>query len=273
MIKSIEKVNEYVDTGRRPFYVFADDLQLYLAKGSRLNSTDLLVREWIGANAAQSFGLEVPPFLPIWIEREHWPDAEKMARIGIHWDIPCFASRFVKNAKDISRENAPQIAGHFKNDTKAILQFLKLGIFDLFMAADDRNEYNMNLLLSRSRSGVCLTLIDHEGILNEGSALLNGLAEQTREDSILLSTMGRLIQRGISRADFVNLRYQVVEEFLQWASSSHTSVERWLESCPKEWLSNPDIYRKILNDEFFAEAWVQQVVKQYVEYTELARRA
>lgn len=273
MIRSVEKITEYIDTGRRPFRVFADDLSLYVAKGARLNSTDLLVREWLGASAARSFGLNVPPFSPITIMPEHRPDPQMMARIGINWDIPCFASYHVKNAKDISRENAPSIVRFFKGDQTALFQFMKLGIFDMFMAVDDRNDSNMNLLLSRSKAGVSVTLIDQESIFNEGSALHNGLAEQTQEDSILFSTMGCLLLKCMGNADFVILRDQVISEFIEWTSNAQREVDSWLTSCPQEWLNQPDIYRNMLVNDLLEANWVQQVVKQYVEYIELARRS
>ncbi len=71
--------------------------------------------------------------------------------------------------------------------------FLMIALFDIWLANDDRNHNNFNLLLNVSNDGMYhFHPIDHVNIFNS-SHLRYGIAELTEEDSIIKSDIAKVL--------------------------------------------------------------------------------
>lgn len=217
------------------------------------------------------WGLSVPPAAFIHVHRDHLtdPDGQKLAFIPQHISLehvrlPLFGSAKLLYAKEVDQT----FLG--KNDHEISLiqkvDFLKIALFDIWLANEDRNANNFNLLLhSENDVGARFYFapIDHEKIFNSGTINFP-IQLLTFEDSIISSDIFRLL--------FPNLRSlndevsEIKEVFPQWISFCQGSLDRILADIPETWGLDISYLTSYLIQQVFSGNGLNHVMEQFLSF-------
>ena len=185
---SIESIKKQYGTGEEPVLALCSDRNEYICKYMRSSGTPYkLICEIIGAILANKWGLRIPDFALIRILVEHWTPFRM-----INLSAPSFGSKVQHNVIDV-------------NDTwnKDILispaiqeQIVNIALFDIWVANEDRNWNNANLLYDVISND--LIVIDHGCILNTATFDFD-LSLLTQNETILFSDLAHFILSDISQ--------------------------------------------------------------------------
>lgn len=164
------------DTGDRPFLVMGEDSLKYLCKGARFgNGSYGLARELVGTVFAGKWGLTDSKISLVRLLPQHSDGLTSTE----DYSLPCLGRLWIENAVEISDRNHSYI----RTGYDAMISVMKIALFDLWMANEDRLNNNLNLLYSFETGKIIA--IDHAGIFNTGfSAPLLSLS---LTDSVLYS--------------------------------------------------------------------------------------
>ena len=138
-----------------PFKCFATDNAEYYVKGKSLGVKDS-IKEWLGGYLGKAFGLPVPDFCAVTIDRELLvlKGEEAIADLG---EGPAFASKSVLGADEFRHELIYQVPPNLQSD---------LLVFDAWIRNEDRTLTdlggNPNLLWASNK----LHVIDHNNALD-----------------------------------------------------------------------------------------------------------
>ncbi|MBC7588532.1 MAG: hypothetical protein H7178_09240 [Chitinophagaceae bacterium] len=143
-IKPILSHDVFQTKGNMPLLVLCNDLNDYVTKYNRNRppSTQLF-NEFICASFLKVWGLKVPEIAFIKIKKEHiTPELE----MPFKWfETTCFGSKRYAFYKEIDRFFIDSTNGISKQNIN-FDDFLKIGLFDIWIANEDRNPNNPNLM-------------------------------------------------------------------------------------------------------------------------------
>jgi hypothetical protein len=267
-LHSISELTEkdcYQTGGSHPVRVFCNDFNHYICKYSQGQGPAYsLFNEFIAGYFLGIWQLPVPEFSIIAISYEH------IQNIGMpfhYFDSPCFGSRY--NNQLAEAENFLLKLNFLKKDIESyLITFLKIGLFDIWLANEDRNMNNMNLLIDPKAR--LFIPIDHVMIFN--SQNIDKEPYQINEgDSILSSLLSeRLFSRTLQH-NLRNLRLRTITEFERDLAACYGSLEQILSDLPFEWHIDLDFVRSRL-DLFFSESWIEDCKTTFNTCLQLALR-
>lgn len=144
---SIEAIHRVFPTnGSRPVLVTCDDFEDYVCK---YRFVDQLLNEFLASEFLRLWDVPTPETCFVRVKSDHvprevWPEG---ARPPL-FEKECFGSKYLPSAIEVSDSlttlaTVPGDARKIKNRA----DFLKIAIFDLWMANEDRTGNNYNLLL------------------------------------------------------------------------------------------------------------------------------
>lgn len=223
-----------------------------------------LFNEFIAACFLEIWQLPVPEFGLVNVSQEHIQTIEMPFH---YFEIPCFGSRFNNRLSEAS-----QFFMHYPFPKKDIdsfqHSFLKIGLFDIWLANEDRNNNNMNLLIDSQAK--LFVPIDHVMIFN--SQNIDKEPYQLNEgDSILSSWLSeRLFSRTLQH-NLQHLRLRTVSEFERDLTTCYGSLEQILSDLPYEWHIDPGFVLSRL-DLFFSESWIEDCKTTFNTCLQLALR-
>lgn len=190
--KSIEEIKKAIDTnGSRPVIVFADDFEYYLCK---YDSCSKIINEYIAHCFLKVWEVPVFPAAIVQIQPEHIPNRVVQNRTQPHhFNKPSFGLLYNDEAIDASNLLIG-LKGNYNELRKFVNRkdFIKIALFDLWVANTDRNVNNYNMLIKPSNEGFMITPIDHTDIF-DGCRLGQQLAQLTKLDSILSSNLAHVL--------------------------------------------------------------------------------
>jgi len=232
MKESIETIKKKFRTsGSSPVLVLCDDLEYYVCK---YDNTLKLFNELVGASFLQLWNIPVPPFSVVNILSEHVPEEMLSSRFNLQMlSKPCFGSKFLDYAQDLT-----EVFKVFDNDSYALSKIinphdlLKIALFDIWVANNDRNIHNHNLLLQAEEEGYIIVPIDHSDIF-DGNNLTRPFAPLTFQDSILSSAMASTILSNKKKT--IEAIKTLQKEFYLYNDRCGKHVDNILNNLPKEW--------------------------------------
>lgn len=189
-ISSIQKV--FCDTNRSPVVVLADDFNEYVCKHTRHTPASYLFNELLANRFLKYWNLKVPEVVFIKVKPEHLKPEDFSAKLQpVDFNVTTIGFEYLMNSFE-----ANQLMATIKS-SKSIKLFqqkndlLKIALFDIWIANEDRKQNNYNLLLVQEPYGkINFAPIDHEMIFNTGN-LDKGLVELTEDESLATSTIFR----------------------------------------------------------------------------------
>lgn len=260
-LQTIEEIHTLFPTaGSRPALVTCNDFRDWVCKYDR--SPLNLFNELIAAKFAEIWGIMTPEVCFIRVKQDHIP-LHKFPQLQYDFfSKECFGSLYLENSKEIDLTTVSLFKQKgFIDKLGNREDFLRIALFDIWLANEDRNHNNFNLLLYASSEKLnLLYAIDHVNIFN-GSFLNYGLAELTEDDSIIKSEMAKILFGG--KRKLPEMVESLVQNFYLCTSECRERLDGILALVPDSWgLNKEDLRRKIL-DNLFTEDWNETCVNNF----------
>jgi hypothetical protein len=147
VLHTVEEIHKLFPTsGSNPMLVTCNDLQDWVCKYDRASKN--LLNELIASKYAAIWNIKTPKTALIRVKKKHVP-LDKYPNVPHHLlDKYCFGSLFLEGSKEIDLSVIPLFKDKlFRNKISNDTDFLKISLFDIWLANEDRNHNNFNLLM------------------------------------------------------------------------------------------------------------------------------
>lgn len=259
MLTSNQYIKKVYGTGDNPVLVECNDLKDYVCKHNRGQRTATkLFAEWIAHALLQELKVAVPTKELVIVKEEHI-QVSGNCQPAFFKGIPLFATEFIEEALEWSQLNT--------NDAKQIINkddILIIAFCDIWLANEDRNWNNFNLLTHPTKEGFEIVPIDHAGCFNTTSfnetTKLSQLCENetlidTDEFRILVKPMLKNMKKASEFVDSLYLRIRNLEQIYNEA----------LVTIPTEW-NIPSTYSEALRINLFDESWLNETKQSFLTF-------
>lgn len=258
-VQSIQTANIHYETGDRPILVLCSDMQDYVVKHGLNGNATNLVCEYIAASFLKLWNLPVPEFSFVRVNYDH---VKHYAMPKRDVELTCFGSRFDKLFVEISQFNDKADLKRNNISEEQKLNLLKISLFDIWLANEDRNQNNLNLLYD-VRNACNIIPIDHGAILNSRS-LSSKLELLTESESLVSTDLYRHMFKNhySTKADISNLK----DYFYLCANKCTQNFDEILNNTPADWHSAVDAIKIKFQNEVFSHNWKSTVLHTFLEY-------
>jgi hypothetical protein len=255
----------YRTKGSKPVRIRCDDFNFYVCKYHRSfgGEAKRLFQEYVAASFANIWKLAIPEFCIVSINPEHVQGISDL--IPGYFKKPCFGTRYQKTYVDVD-EFYGEISSYEKRKYERKYEFLKIALFDIWMANDDRNFNNYNLLVD-VENGNRFVPIDHEAVFYGGN-LDKEMVLLTEDESIITTDITKKL---FTRKELLNKKYltDIKNEYYLCIKDCEKNVDNLLNSIPKEWGINIDEYNNLLKKKLFNDQWVKNCINHFLTLLQL----
>ena len=179
VLNSVKAIEHQYKTGEEPVLVMCSDMNAYICKYMRSTAASYkLVSELIGSEMARIWQLNSPETAIVSIKPDHWNGL----RSSHSMTAPAFGSKKKMGVIDIT----PATIGEIEDIPLTFAQLLHIALFDFWMANEDRNANNANLMYDIVKH--LFVPIDYGCVFNT-STYDYPLSQLTMTDSILSSEL------------------------------------------------------------------------------------
>lgn len=260
-LQTIQQVHKMFDTaGSSPLLVTCNDLNDWVCKYDRF--PNYLFNELIASEFGKLWGINVPCTSLIKVKAEHIPFEKYKNLQPNFFDKDCFGSLFLASTKEIDLTFEPLFkdkAYRDKINTKS--DFLKIALFDIWLANEDRNYNNNNLLMYYAKDhSMSFYAIDHVNIFN--SSFFNyGIQALTEDDSIINTGLAKLLFAHDRKLGV--MVDKLVEIFYLCTKDCETNLERILALVPNSWAIDIVDIKAKMEHYLFNDAWKKQCEENF----------
>ncbi len=258
---SIQTSNRLFETGgSRPVLLTCNDMNDYVCKyNTGIGPALRLMCEYIGASYLKLWGLNVPDFALVSVNRDHIPSEYNIN--GYYFDTTCFGLKFFRDFVDVSDFTA-NISHQQRKAFPNRNDLLYIALFDIWLANEDRNPNNYNLLIDIENQRNFIP-IDHETLLNSRT-LNQPLVELTYEDSIISSP---LFLNLFGSGDFKKpLIEELREGFYNNVKNCRKKTANILKKIPIDWnIDKKELENKLIS-ELFVKNWLDSSFNLFLEF-------
>ncbi len=233
----------------------------YVCKYNRNPGTEAtkLFHEYLAGCFGRLWGLGIPEFKIVHVDPLHIIEHEYLQ--PAFFRTPCFGSRYNNRFSEIDAfygVRLPSIRKQFGHRD----EFFKIALFDIWLANEDRNFNNYNLLIDIENQNRFIP-IDHDAIFNTGN-LKNGL-ELLSCNETLVST--DITSRLFSARELRDQKYieGIKNEYYLCTSVCKQKLKLILSEVPKEWKIDISDYRNLLETNLFNDRWIDRCFKHLTE--------
>ncbi len=261
-VKRITSVDVIRTNGSEPVKVLCSDGCFYIVK---YPSPDMgmLIREYIAHFFLKEWEISTPINALIRVKREHIDSSLLSGRRNYsHFSAPCLGSQWVADAEDLK----PSFCNRSTGDLQKIQRedFLRIALFDLWIANEDRTEHNPNLMIiAKEKDPDRFVAIDHTMIFNSGTSN-RPIETLTFEDSILSSGyLKTLFRRSKKTREIFG---DSTQELVYFVKKCETCMPKILASAPAEWDLDIPRFEQWATANLFNPVWLKEVEKTYKGY-------
>lgn len=248
--------------------VLCSDFNEYVCKYSAYTPADKLLIEYLGYAFATLWQIPIPLSKFVRIRPAHVVSKPINHNIQIRsFDIPTIGSLRYPESKEIDRTLIASWKARPKQLKRLINKddLLKIGLFDLWMANEDRNHNNYNLLAASYANGVGLLAIDHEKCFNSGAYRLGVPPYQLSCDESILSS--ELIPLLFSQnADLAHKVDSLVTDFTAFTMNCKKQLQSILLRRPQEWSIRQEEIQDYINNHIFVSSWCEETKHNFRQY-------
>lgn len=250
IVNSIDIIRKQYPTGEEPVLVMCSDMNRYICKYIHSSaSVQKLVCELIGVKMAKVWGLNVPDAVFVKIKSEHWPTQFTRPKVM----TTLLGSKYLETVEYV----LPSTFSKLAHTSGMFNQLLKIALFDFWVANEDRNSNNSNLLYDIKNTR--LVPIDFGCILNSAD-LEFSMMQLTTNETILSSPLFSYLRQNISNKRKNELR----EVFDTCLSRCRLQTNSIIEDLPSDWNVSAEIVNGKLNQLFESE-WTEEVWNNFEE--------
>ncbi|MCP4051632.1 MAG: hypothetical protein GY739_00980 [Mesoflavibacter sp.] len=152
----------------------------------------------------------------------------------------------------------------FRDKISDKADFLKIALFDIWTANEDRNYNNFNLLLYVSPEKInFFYAIDHVNIFNS-TFLDYGIAELTEDDSIIKTDIAKILfGKDRKLTDIVD---NLVEMLYICTKECENKLDNILGLVPDSWNIDKVLIKKRIINNLFSDDWKNQCESNFREF-------
>lgn len=265
-LQTIEDIHKVFDTqGSSPLLVTCDDFNDWVCKYDRFPK--YLFNELIASQFAAIFNIKTPETAFIKVKSEHIP-RNKFPQLNLGWfEKECFGSLYLENSKEIDYTTILMFEEKSLRDKIGDKSdFLRIALFDIWMANEDRNHNNFNLLLYASPEKLnFFYAIDHVNIFNT-SFLDYGIADLTEDDSILKTDLAKILFG--KNKNLNNIVNNLVDNFYLCSQECENKLDEILSLVPNSWDIDINQIRQRIIDNLFTDVWKQKCESNFREFVQ-----
>ncbi|WP_028907611.1 HipA family kinase [Xylanibacter ruminicola] len=253
ILDSVKTIEYQYSTGETPVLVMCSDKNAYICKYVRSRESALkLVCELIGANMAKAWQLLTPDIAFVQIKNEHC-NGKYVKNLTSSLSL---GSKLLDRVVDVT----PGTDTNINLSTTVLRQLLKIALFDFWIANEDRNMNNANLLYDVGHGK--LVSIDYGCILNTASFDCSMSLLTSNESIICTSMFQELIKdKKISIESIID---EFKQEYKPCLNRGKKRIKIILEELPDSWnVPKDDVKTKML--QLFEERWTTIVWNCFVE--------
>ena len=251
---SAKRIEQQFHTGEEPVMVMCSDVKIYVCKYMRSSATAFkLACELIGAKLAMAWNLNTPDIALVNIRPAHWEGINLSHSLS----APSIGSRWLDGMVDIT----PSTYAKVPANTELLKQLVKIALFDFWVANEDRNANNSNLMYDMSHGQ--LVSIDYGCIFNTAT-FEYPLSQLTSTDTILWSDLFRHILQFTDRQTVYSMIELLIADYKECLRNSEQTAIELFADIPKEWRIPAEIVNEKVN-QLFNEQWTAQVWENFLE--------
>ncbi|RYU93822.1 HipA family kinase [Emticicia agri] len=245
-LHSISEIIRVFPTGDKPVLVICNDLNEWVCK---YRDAQKLANELVASEFAKIWGIKMPQTALVKISQSHIP-VGKFPNLNYQlFQKECFGTIYLADSKEIDKATLPMFKEKgFANRIKDREDFLKIALFDIWLANEDRNHNNFNLLIHSN----AFYAIDHTHIFNTNS-WENGMSQLTEEDSIIKTNLAEILFKKSG-----NLRAAVdilSDKFYLYCQECENRIDEIGNLLPESWLINREEYKRKMRSTIFSNDW------------------
>ena len=254
IIYSVKRIEQQFNTGEQPVLVMCSDVNTYVCKYMRSTATAYkLVCELIGAQMAKAWQLNTPDIALVKIKPAHWEGINLSHSIS----APSLGCRWLDGVIDIT----PSTYARIPVSVGTFYQLLKIALFDFWIANEDRNANNANLMFDVMNDQ--FVSIDYGCIFNTAT-FEYPLSHLTSTDTILWSDLFAHIVQGIQKPCFKQFIERLNKEYENSIQQCNLICSDIIEDIPREW-NVPQTVIKDKISQLFDEKWLVGVWNNFIE--------
>ncbi|HZK92801.1 MAG TPA: HipA family kinase [Prolixibacteraceae bacterium] len=258
-LSGIQTANLQYDTLEKPVLILCNDMQEYVCKHALGADAMNLFCEYVADSFLRLWKLPVPDFAFVKINYDH------VKQFGIPQRLTektWFGSKYSQFYQELHLfTDTPDVSkqkGYLDNRDN----LLKIALFDIWMANEDRRYDHLNLMIDVSRN-YDFVPIDHGAVFN--TRTMNYPLTLLTEDECLTSIplMQLLFPKmAVSKEYILKLK----EYFYICTSECKQNFDEILSTLPLDWNIDLTVATHKVNSELFTSEWEEQVIKTFLEY-------
>ena len=253
-LESVKSIEKQFSTGEEPVLVLCSDMNAYVCKYMRSSTSAYkLVCEFIGSQMADAWQLGNPEWALVQIRQDHWAGHTISHSIS----APAIGSKWLNNVIDVT----PSTLGVIEQKAAILRQLLMIALFDFWVANEDRNANNANLLYEIA--GERLIPIDYGCIFNTATFDFP-MSQLTSTDTILWSDLFQHLKKSVTAAALNKMIGSLNVSFLSYVVRCSRQVKSLLHNIPARWNVPQDTIKNKVQ-QLFDEAWITAVWNQFIE--------
>lgn len=257
MLQTIQPILHIYETGDNPVLVECNDLNSYVCKHNRGQTpAKKLFAEWMSHALLEGMGVVVAPKELVHVRAEH-VEPSRICQPVFFREVPLFATRFLDEALEWSQFNL--------RDTKLIVNkkdILRIAFLDLWLANEDRNWNNFNILTHPIKKGWQIVPIDHGACFNSLMFQEGGkLVQLSDSESLVVTDEFRKLAMPLLKSmkdanDFVESLYLCIPD-LEKIYDEHVLA------IPSEWNISKS-YSDALRGNLFHKDWLIETKSHFL---------
>jgi len=258
-LKSIQTANLQYDTGDKPLLLLCSDMQDYVCKYALNGDARNLVCEYISASFLKVWELPVPEFCFVEVDYEHVKHLGLQKR---YFERTCFGSRYNRYLVELTQFTDEPDLKRFAGFAANKLNLLKIALFDIWIANEDRNLNNMNMMVD-VQNNYNLVPIDHGAVFNFRQ-FDSSMSVLTENDCLTSTDLMKHLypKRDFSREDVDQLK----EYFYLCTHNCKLHFHEILSFIPPDWISDLKQVTNKIETELFTKQWEDKVMTAFLEY-------
>lgn len=263
-LKSITSIQKVIHTNRKPVVVLASDFNEYLCKHSMHTPANYLFYEFLANRFLKLWGLNVPDMAIVDINPEHLKTDHYYSNLQpASFNIPTIGFEYLNNSDEVNQLTTASFTSRAKKFFVEKGDLMRIALFDVWMANEDRNQNNFNLLIVSEPNGhFSFYPIDHEMIFNSGN-IDKGLVELTPEDSIVTSTLFNALILKHSKRKSVDTLLVTANEYYFCIEKCNDQLDEILQDIPTAWKIDLQLMRSLIIDQMFSKEWKQKAFNHF----------
>ena len=251
---SVKRIEQQFQTGEEPVMVMCSDINTYVCKYMRSSSAAYkLVSELVGAKLAALWQLNTPEVALVIIRPVHWEGI----MVPHNLTSPSIGYKWMEGVVDIT----PSTCAKVPADIDLLRQLMRIALFDFWVANEDRNANNANLMFDVVHNK--LVSIDYGCIFNTAT-FDYPLSPLTSTDTILWSNLFLYLIQGTDRNVVSTIADCLKAEYARDLCLCKDAVPEILKEIPKEWGVPLEIIQTKLN-QLHEKQWGDETWNNFLE--------